>query len=100
MSLAANGIPLIGPGLALRSHSRACASDVALELGNRVTSVDHETATVCLATDGSAADVLGVLDEIDPHRTRVARFAVNGTTLDDVFMQLTGHGVTKETVDA
>ncbi|MET9105700.1 ATP-binding cassette domain-containing protein [Streptomyces zhihengii] len=50
------------------------------------------TLTVGLPTDGSAAQVRALLDEIDPRRTDVARFALHTTTLDDVFLSLTGGG--------
>ncbi|WP_328927006.1 ATP-binding cassette domain-containing protein [Streptomyces sp. NBC_00190] len=43
-----------------------------------------------LPTDGSAADVRALLDELDPDRTAVDRFAVRTATLDDVFLTLTG----------
>ena len=42
-------------------------------------------------TDGSAAQVRGLLDEADPGRCLIADFAVRGATLDDVFLTLTGH---------
>ncbi|MFE9566223.1 ATP-binding cassette domain-containing protein [Streptomyces sp. NPDC006487] len=43
-----------------------------------------------LPTDGSAAHVRSLLDELDPDRTAVDRFSVRGATLDDVFLTLTG----------
>ncbi|MGW7437416.1 ATP-binding cassette domain-containing protein [Streptomyces sp. NPDC054849] len=46
--------------------------------------------TLGLATDGSAAHIRALLDELDPDRTAVARFAVRSATLDDVFLTLTG----------
>ncbi|MCP3760064.1 ATP-binding cassette domain-containing protein [Streptomyces sp. TBY4] len=46
--------------------------------------------TLGLPTDGSAAHVRALLDELDPDRTAVARFAVRTATLDDVFLTLTG----------
>ncbi|MGR4884569.1 ATP-binding cassette domain-containing protein [Streptomyces sp. LARHCF249] len=46
--------------------------------------------TVGLPTDGSAAHVRALLDELDPDRTTVDRFAVRTATLDDVFLTLTG----------
>ncbi|MFF5445820.1 ATP-binding cassette domain-containing protein [Streptomyces sp. NPDC012888] len=49
-----------------------------------------EELTLGLPTDGSAAHVRDLLDELDPDRTAVARFAVRGATLDDVFLALTG----------
>ncbi|MEU9718369.1 ATP-binding cassette domain-containing protein [Streptomyces sp. NPDC047976] len=46
--------------------------------------------TLGLATDGSAAQVRALLDELDPDHTAVARFTVRSATLDDVFLTLTG----------
>jgi ABC-2 type transport system ATP-binding protein len=43
-----------------------------------------------MATDGSAADVRALLDELDPGSRLVARFRVQSATLDDVFLALTG----------
>ncbi|NGO67647.1 ATP-binding cassette domain-containing protein [Streptomyces boncukensis] len=40
-------------------------------------------------TDGSAAHVRALLDELDPARVEIARFTVQGATLDDVFLELT-----------
>jgi ABC-2 type transport system ATP-binding protein len=65
--------------------------DVALRLGDRVLRRDADRLTIGLATDGSATQVRALLDEIDPGRGAVRRFAVNSATLDDVFLALTGH---------
>ncbi|MEU3721646.1 ATP-binding cassette domain-containing protein [Streptomyces sp. NPDC031705] len=46
--------------------------------------------TLGLATDGSAAHVRALLDELDPDRTAVDRFTLRSATLDDVFLALTG----------
>jgi hypothetical protein len=35
--------------------------------------------------------VRALLDEVDPDRRAVQRFAVHSATLDDVFLALTGH---------
>ncbi|MFI6948868.1 ATP-binding cassette domain-containing protein [Streptomyces sp. NPDC050422] len=45
--------------------------------------------TLGLPTDGSAAHVRALLDEIDPAGTAVERFSLHTATLDDVFMALT-----------
>jgi ABC-2 type transport system ATP-binding protein len=60
---------------------------------------DPATLTVGVPTDGSAADVRALLDELDPARCLVADFAVHGTTLDDVFLALTAvsNSTVKET---
>ncbi len=52
---------------------------------------DADRLTVTTTTDGSATHVRHLLDEVDPHGTHVARFAVHTATLDDVFLALTGH---------
>jgi ABC-2 type transport system ATP-binding protein len=43
-----------------------------------------------VATDGSAAQVRGLLDEIDPGGRAIESFSLHRATLDDVFMSLTG----------
>jgi ABC-2 type transport system ATP-binding protein len=68
------------------------AFDVTLRaLGHRTAAQDRDALTIAVPTDGQAAQVRGLLDEIDPHRTAVVRFAVHDTTLDAVFLALTGH---------
>ncbi len=65
-------------------------------LGARALLPDRARLTLSVPTDGSAAHVRALLDELDPARTAVARFAVHSATLDDVFLALTGHATTKE----
>ncbi|AVZ73839.1 ABC transporter [Streptomyces lunaelactis] len=48
------------------------------------------TLTLGLPTDGTAAHVRALLDEVDPDRRDVTRFALHTATLDDVFLALTG----------
>ncbi|MGF7234002.1 MAG: ATP-binding cassette domain-containing protein [Frankia sp.] len=60
-------------------------------LGPRASHRDPEALTVGVATSGDAAEVRALLDDLDPDRRRVQRFAVHTATLDDVFMALTGH---------
>ena len=60
-------------------------------LGERATQRDHNELTLALPTDGSAAQVRALLDEVDPDRVNVASFTVQSATLDDVFLSLTGH---------
>jgi ABC-2 type transport system ATP-binding protein len=62
-----------------------------MQLGRRVLHADRTQLMIGVATDGSAAHVRGLLDELDPDRSAVARFSVEGGTLDDVFLALTGH---------
>ncbi|MGW5446932.1 ATP-binding cassette domain-containing protein [Streptomyces asiaticus] len=64
---------------------------VARRLGVRLVWSDADRLTLGVATDGSAAHVRALLDEIDPGRRAVDRFTVHSATLDDVFMALTGH---------
>jgi ABC-2 type transport system ATP-binding protein len=63
-------------------------------LRDRVLLPDPDRLTLSVATDGSAGHVRALLDELDPARTAVARFAVHTATLDDVFLALTGHTTT------
>ncbi|MFJ9804107.1 ATP-binding cassette domain-containing protein [Streptomyces wuyuanensis] len=48
-----------------------------------------ETLTLGVPTDGTAAHVRALLDELDPGRGDVARFSLHTATLDDVFLTLT-----------
>jgi len=59
-------------------------------LGRRAVRVSVGELSVGVATDGSAAQIRSLLDELDPARTDVATFAVHTATLDDVFLALTG----------
>jgi ABC-2 type transport system ATP-binding protein len=70
---------------------------VAGRLGARAIALDREELVIGVATDGSAAHARALLDEVDPERSAVTRFVVNGATLDDVFMALTGHAAVDET---
>ena len=60
-------------------------------LGGRVLQRDPGRLTGGVATDGRAAEVRALLDEVDPARRAVHTFAVSSATLDDVFLALTGH---------
>jgi ABC-2 type transport system ATP-binding protein len=60
-------------------------------LGTRAVTRDPLTRTLGVATDGNAADVRGLLDELDPDGEHIVRFAIQTASLDDVFMSLTGH---------
>jgi ABC-2 type transport system ATP-binding protein len=59
-------------------------------LGDRVLHADPAGLTLGVGTDGSAAGVRHVLDEIDPQGALIREFSVRGATLDDVFLALTG----------
>jgi ABC-2 type transport system ATP-binding protein len=69
----------------------AAFEEVARRLDDRVARRDPARLTIGVASDGSAAQVRALLDEVDPTRRAVDRFAVHGATLDDVFLALTGH---------
>ncbi|MBO8184403.1 ATP-binding cassette domain-containing protein [Streptomyces spirodelae] len=58
-------------------------------LGGRALHRAPEELVLGVATDGSAAHVRALLDELDPTREQVARFALHSATLDDVFLELT-----------
>ncbi|MEV8512387.1 ATP-binding cassette domain-containing protein [Dactylosporangium sp. NPDC051484] len=58
-------------------------------LGARVVQRDDARLTLGVTTDGSAAHVRSVLDEIDPAGSAVRRFSLHSATLDDVFLSLT-----------
>jgi ABC-2 type transport system ATP-binding protein len=75
---------------------------VARSLAGRVIARDAGERRIGVATDGSAAQVRALLDEVDPGRGTVERFSVHTATLDDVFLALTGHTTTRpepETAD-
>jgi ABC-2 type transport system ATP-binding protein len=61
-------------------------------LNGRALASDRARLTIDVATDGSAGDVRALLDEVDPAREAVRRFALRSATLDDVYFALTGHG--------
>ena len=70
---------------------------VAHRLGERAVRSDPERLILGVATDGGAAHVRALLDEVDPDRAAVRTFAVHTATLDDVFLALTGHAATQAT---
>ncbi|HVX44008.1 MAG TPA: ATP-binding cassette domain-containing protein [Mycobacteriales bacterium] len=65
-------------------------------LGQRAVERDPGRRLIGIPTDGSAAHVRGLLDELDPRRTTVQSFSLHTATLDDVFLALTGHVTTRE----
>ena len=75
--------------LVLRFTSADELSDAAFALGQRVLDLRAPDLELSLATDGTAASVRALLDEVDPDRSRVADFEVDRATLDDVFLALT-----------
>ena len=68
----------------------AAFEEAARALAGRAVQNDPSRLTIGVATDGSAAQVRALLDEVDPGRRAVRTFAVHGATLDDVFLALTG----------
>ena len=76
-------------------------SDAARRLGRRACRLDPASLTIGVPTDGSAAQIRALLDEIDPGADTIRRFAVHSPTLDDVFLALTGHSAqpAKESAD-
>jgi ABC-2 type transport system ATP-binding protein len=80
-----------GHRLDLTLTGPAAFDALARRLGDRALLPDRDRGTLSVATDGSAAHVRHLLDELDPARDAVARFALHSATLDDVFLALTGH---------
>jgi ABC-2 type transport system ATP-binding protein len=96
-----------GQRLDLVLADRLAFGEVARRLDGRAVLRDPGRLMIGVATDGSAGQVRALLDEVDPTRRAVARFAVHGATLDDVFLALTGrtagqpdHDNDQETADA
>ena len=65
--------------------------DVTRSLGTRVLAGDAAARIVSVATDGTAPQVRGLLDEVDPGGSAVLSFRIHAASLDDVFLALTGH---------
>ncbi len=61
----------------------------AATLGDRALAVEPDTRTIAVGTDGTAAHVRALLDELDPEHSLITEFAVRNATLDDVFLELT-----------
>ncbi|MET9515329.1 ATP-binding cassette domain-containing protein [Streptomyces sp. NPDC002994] len=85
-----------GHRLDLTLTTRADYLRTTSQLGTRATHHTPETLTLSAPTDGTAAHVRALLDEIDPSRTAVSHFRVHTATLDDVFMTLTKHRPAEE----
>ena len=67
-------------------------------LDGRAVSRDRGRLLIGVATDGGAAHVRALLDEVDPGGHAVESFSLHSATLDDVFLSLTGR-TEKETAD-
>jgi ABC-2 type transport system ATP-binding protein len=83
--------------LDLTCASEAAYDDLTCHFGDRAIHRNQASLTLGVPTDGSAAEVRALLDTADPGRTRLASFAVQTASLDDVFLILTHHD--KETAD-
>jgi ABC-2 type transport system ATP-binding protein len=84
-----------GPRLDLTLAGEEEFGEAARHLGERAVHRDPGTLTLGVPTDGTAAHVRALLDEIDPRRRLVAAFTVHAATLDDVFLALTGHSAAR-----
>jgi ABC-2 type transport system ATP-binding protein len=80
-----------GQRLDLHVSGVAAFDELTGRLDGRAIGADRSTLTVGVATDGDAADIRRLLDELDPDHARISRFSVHTASLDDVFMTLTGH---------
>jgi ABC-2 type transport system ATP-binding protein len=79
-----------GRRLVLRLVDAASYESVRAALGARAVHTDRSAMTVGVPTDGGAVQVRRLLDEVDPHCTRIERFDLREASLDDVFFALTG----------
>ncbi|MER7410490.1 MULTISPECIES: ATP-binding cassette domain-containing protein [Streptomyces] len=77
--------------LDLTLASRAAYEAMDVLLGARAVHRAPAELVLGIPTDGSAGHARALLDELDPAGELIARFAVHGATLDDVFLELT-HG--------
>ncbi|OLR92216.1 ATP-binding cassette domain-containing protein [Actinokineospora bangkokensis] len=82
-----------GERLDLVATSRERFDLLVTRLGARALHADPHELVLGVPTDGSAAHVRSLLDELDPDGRSVARFSVHTATLDDVFLALTGTAV-------
>ncbi len=85
-----------GHRLDLTLVDAAAWGELSAALGGRAVHRDPGRHTLGVPTDGTAAHVRALLDELDPTRTRVRSFAIHSATLDDVFLALTGHATAPE----
>jgi ABC-2 type transport system ATP-binding protein len=52
---------------------------------------ERSSLSISIPVQGGAPEVRALLDRLDPERERIARFSLRETSLDDVFMTLTGN---------
>ncbi|MFC8128142.1 ABC transporter ATP-binding protein [Streptomyces sp. NPDC057302] len=79
-----------------RMEATVTTDEAYQRLSPRATHHSPETLTLGFPTDGTAANVRALLDELDPHRTDFAAFTLHTSTLDDVFLSLTSPPKRKE----
>ncbi len=60
-------------------------------------SIRREDRTITIAVDGSVSHVKRILDVLESSAIKVETFQLHKPTLDDVFLQLTGHEATEDT---
>jgi ABC-2 type transport system ATP-binding protein len=80
-----------GQRLELRCADGAAYEAVERLAGGRAVLRDPATQTIAVAYEGGGSGIRALLDELDPDRGRIAEFSVRTASLDDVFMNLTGH---------
>jgi ABC-2 type transport system ATP-binding protein len=83
-----------GQRLDLTAANPAAFEHLGAALGDRALHRDASRLVLGTATDGTAAHARALLDEVDPSGTAIARFAIQETSLDDVFLALTGRATT------
>jgi ABC-2 type transport system ATP-binding protein len=78
-----------------------CAYDDArLVLGDEAVRRDRASRSIGVATQGSAIEVRTLLDRLDRHDVRVDSLSMHTTTLDEVFLSLTGRPRDESTLTA
>jgi ABC-2 type transport system ATP-binding protein len=82
-----------GLRLELVATNASAYAELCRRLGARAVDGAPESVTVAVAVDDDAFRIRATLDELDPERTLVARFAIRSVSLDDVFLALTGRGL-------
>jgi ABC-2 type transport system ATP-binding protein len=80
-----------GERLDIELADAAAFADATARLGSRAVHSAPTELTIGIRVQGGAAEIRHLLDELDPAGQQIARFALRQTSLDDVFMALTGH---------
>ncbi|HTW01361.1 MAG TPA: ATP-binding cassette domain-containing protein [Streptosporangiaceae bacterium] len=81
-----------GQSLDLLLADSAAFDRVAARTAGRALRTDRDGLAISLPTDGTAARVRALLDELDPERSAIRSFSVHTATLDDVFLAVTRPG--------